>query len=248
VNCIAKEEHRIYYEYRIVNDLNNLESTAYQIAAFVSMWGRIILHKKLLREHGMRALYCDTDSAIIRTRGGIDTVKWTGKGLGDLTNEVPKQAPRHFKNPFIKEVVPLAPKTYGLKIVCGETGEIYYKVVCKGFEPSYSNSKHIHFQAFKELVFTQYNLNAFMNHKRATEEFDVEERYKIRGERRLHFGSSLARNNITPVESYSDKSITGQYTKGKVHPYDPRFISPFSKVGILPPKENFLTDREKHFE
>lgn len=247
INCIIKDEHRIHFEYRIKNDLNNLAATACHIAAFVSMWGRVVLHKKLLREHGMRALYCDTDSAIVYLRGGVDTMRFTGSNLGDLTDEVPKMVKgMQFVRPYISQAVFLAPKTYGLEIKCSETDKVYHKVVCKGFEPSYANSKHIHFKAFKELVFTQYKIQSFMRGKREIE--DVEERRYIRGEKRLAFVSSLARNEITPVEVYRDKAITGTYTKAQVHPRDPRFIVPFSKQKLLPPPSSFLTDRDHHFE
>ena len=214
ISCIIKDDHRAYFKYRIIDDLASLQNTAYQIAAFVSMWGRVVLHKKLLRQHGQRALYCDTDSAIIYTRGTTnDIIPYQGNKLGDLTDEVKKIAPKDFINPYIKEVVFIAPKTYALKIM-DDHDKVYNKVVCKGFEPSFNSSKTLHFQAMKELVFTKYQLNQFMNKKRPGDHLNLPNRYNIKVPARLHFESSMARNLITPIESYRSKGLTGDYTKG----------------------------------
>jgi len=245
-SCQMKDEYRAHFTYSIKEDMNNLFNTGYQIAAFVSMWGRVILHKKLLREHGMRALYCDTDSAIIYLRGGIDTVRFTGNGLGDLTNELSKiienKVPEEqYGQCYIKEVVLVAPKTYALKVSIPNGPDIT-KVVCKGFELSFANSQTIHFQSMKELVFTNYHLNAFMNGKTPSEDlYNEPKRLRVSGAPRLNFISSLARNDIAPTEVYRSKGLTGQYTKGRRHPYDWRFIAPFSKMKIEPPRDNFLS-------
>lgn len=248
-NCILKDDYRAYFEYTNPKDHNNLKSTACHIAAFVSMWGRVTLHKKLLSQHGMRALYCDTDSAIVYLRCGIDEMFYLGDKLGDLTDEVIKLAPKDFKEPYIKSVVLVAPKTYGLEIRDRlNLALVYHKVVCKGFEPSFTNAQAINFKSFKELVFTQYNLNAWMNNKRPGDHEPVGRRLFIKGGTRLTFGSSLARNEITPKEKQVQKNLNGKYTKGSVHPNDPRFISPYSKMKMLPPPGTFLTDRHKHFD
>jgi hypothetical protein len=249
-SCILKDEYRAFFEYRLPDDFNNLSSTACHIAAFVSMWGRVVLHKKLLHPHGMRAMYCDTDSAIVYLRHGIDPMYYLGNKLGDLTNEVKKMVDDSWKDPFINQVVMLAPKTYALEVKDKEDPtKIYHKTVCKGFEPSFDNAQKINFQSMKELVFTNYNLNSFMNKKRPGEHVDVARRLVIKGGTRLSFKSSMARNEITPVEVQVQKNLNGNYTKGRVHPVDPRFIAPFSKMKINPPpRETFLTKRHMHFE
>jgi hypothetical protein len=154
-------------------------------------------------------------------------------------------APKNFKNPFINRAVILAPKTYALEILDEDDESLsYYKVVCKGFEPSYDNSKAINFESFLELVFTKYGLNAFFNGKRGR----VEEREFIQGAKRLTFKSSIHGNSITPVECYVQKNMSGDYTKGEVHPEDPRFIIPFSPVSkFVPPPGSFLTSNN-HYE
>lgn len=247
-SCTIKDDHRVFFEYRIPNDYNNLHDTAPQIAAFVSMWGRVVLHQKLLSVHGARALYCDTDSAIVYLREGQDEMSFLGNKLGDLTDEVKKIAPRNYTDAYISEVVLVAPKTYGLKIESPAVPEPYYKVVCKGFEPSYANSRNIHFDSFKELVFTKYNINTFMNKKRPRDHEDIPRRLYIRGGNRLTFKSSLATNRISPVEAYVQKTLSGEYSKGRKHPHDARFISPYSRKKIGPPKKTFLDERDKHFE
>ena len=248
LSCVLKDDFRAYFSYRIPEDKNNLKTTAPHIAAFVSMWGRVVLHRKLLSVHGARALYCDTDSAIVYLRGGKDEMFFTGNRLGDLTDEVKKIAPRNYTDAYISQAVLVAPKTYALEIKSPAVAEPYHKVVCKGFEPSYANSKQIHFDSFKELVFTKYNLNTFMNNKRPGEHEDLPVRHYIRGDNRLTFKSSLAENRIAPVESRIQKSLSGEYGKGEKHPHDPRFIVPFSKAKVVAPKETFLNDRNKHFE
>ena len=245
-SCILPDDRRAFFTYKVPCDKANLRTTAPHIAAFVSMWGRVILHKKLLEPHGMRALYCDTDSAIVYLRHGKDTMRYLGNGLGDLTDEVKKMAPKKFKEPFITEVITILPKTYSLKIKDKlDPDLVYEKVVCKGFEPSYSNEQQINFDSYKELVFTEYDLNAWFNGKRPLER----ERDSIDSAPRLTFKSSIHNNELVPRESQVQKKLNGKYTKAQVHPDDPRFIIPFSSISKLgPPKGTFLSDRDKHFE
>ncbi len=193
VSLTEKNDSRIHITYRIQNDYTNLLNTACQLAAYVSMWGRVILHRKVLRVHGARALYCDTDSGIILPRVN-ETIPYMGKGLGMLVSEIGKLVKKaklgDFPNPRLVEAVFVVPKTYGLKIQ-SSNGREYTKVVCKGFEVSYANAKTLNYEAMKSLVFTQYGINACLNGKRIPEEDDIEEIYQIPGAKRLTFRSSL---------------------------------------------------------
>lgn len=240
----VKDNDQVHVQYKIGDDHNNRLSTAPHIAAFVSMWGRVILHQKLLSVHGMRALYCDTDSAIVYLRPG-DEMPFVGDELGDLVDEMPKMA-KDFSDPYISQVVCLAPKTYALEITDGESGQVCYKVTSKGFEPSHNNSVLINFNSFKELVFTQYDLNTFFNGKRGRQEDQVEIRHSIMTDKGLQFISSIARNQLCPAETLRAKTITGKYTKGKVHRRDPRFIEPFGE--LCPPEGTFLTNSQIKYE
>lgn len=239
VGIACKDDSRTHVTYRIPDDYSNLTNTACQLAAYVSMWGRVILHKKILNPFGDRALYCDTDSGIIFPKKGI-AIPYMGRGLGMLVSEIPKMIKKakliDFPNPRLIESVQVVPKTYGIKIQ-SSNGKEYTKVVCKGFEVSYANAKSVTFEAMKNLVFTQYKINPWLNGKRMIEE-EVEEIYRIPGAKRLTFRSSMANGEIAPREAYVEKGMRGIYTKGKVHPYDPRFIIPYGK--FKPPKEMFL--------
>jgi hypothetical protein len=238
IACIPKTDAYIHYDYRIVHDYNNLNNTAVHVAAHVSTWGRVMLHRKVLRIHGQRALYCDTDSAIIYLRKD-DTMPYVGDGLGDLTNEVPKiledGGVKFTGEAYIREAVFVAPKTYALHIqtTCGVN---YYKVVCKGFEPSYQNAKSFHFENFKKLVL----------HKTCPPTDEPPMHY-IMGAPSLRFESSLGRNKITPTESYAIKKLTGDYDKGVQHPLDDCLVIPY---GPFQPQASFLQELHptKHYE
>ncbi len=241
ISCIPKGERLNHYCYRVKHDFNNLGTTAVHLAAHVSTWGRVMLHKKVLSVHGQRAVYCDTDSAIIYLRKE-DTMPYVGKGLGDLTNEVSKilkDAGKQFTGEaYIREAVLVAPKTYALHLQTS-CGVNYYKVVCKGFEPSYQNSKAFHFENFKKLV---------QDKTRVRTSSQEEPLMKfISGAPSLRFESSLTRNEITPVETYSVKKLTGEYDKGIIHPLDERLIIPY---GTFQPESSFLLDQHptKHYE
>ncbi len=252
MSIVDKSETRVHVTYRMENDYSNLVNTACHLAAFVSMWGRIILHRKVLAVHGARALYCDTDSGVIYLRKG-ETVSWKGNGLGMLVSEIKKMVKKagyklDLYDAAIVESVFVVPKTYGMIIeiknkITNEKTQ-FTKVICKGFEVSYANSKKVTYQAMKDLVFTQYGINAFLNGKREME--DVEKLSYIPGSKRLTFRSSLANGQIAPREAYVSKAMRGIYTKGKEHPTDPRFIIPFGNHE--PTEETFLSNREKHFE
>jgi hypothetical protein len=233
-----RESHRVWIQYRVVKDLNNLSNTAYQLAAFVSMWGRVMLHRKVLSVHGQRVLYCDTDSGIIYLRAG-DEMRWMGDKIGDLTDEVPGMVKgKGFVDPYIDEAVFIAPKTYALQIRCAVDPEkIYHKVVCKGFESSYAGSSNLNFESMKELVNDKFKITK----RKDCDGQELPERKRIEGVPRLQFRSSMANNTITPVETTIVKNIEGEYTKGRVHPTDKRLIVPF---GDWEPQGSFL-DFEK---
>lgn len=257
VKFVNAEPNRVWFEYRQSTDQNNLNTTVPHIAAYVSMWGRVILHKKVLRVHGQRALYSDTDSAIIYLRDG-DEVPFTGNGLGDLTNEVAKilkdagyKQGVDFIDPYIQEAVLVAPKTYALKLVNHDPPLEYTKVVCKGFEPSYSNSKAINFAAMKSLVWTANDLTDFVGGKRplTDAEQSMPPRKRIRDNGRLHFKSYMSCNDVAPVESWQAKTLSGAYTKGKTHLFDKRLVQPFGQYDPQP--ETFLDfggDATQHYE
>lgn len=250
------EANRVWFEYEIPEDFNNLTATAPQIAAYVSMWGRVILHRKVLSVHGQRVLYCDTDSAIIYLRKN-DSVPFVGKGLGFLANEVEKNLEDagykkgvDFEEPYISSAVFVAPKTYAYQISCAKKGPLCTKTTHKGFEPSYKNRQVINYESMKRLVWRHYNIgDEIAKHRSLTQAERDSPRSDpyIEDQGRLTFVSFLATNEISPIEVTRRKKIFGKYNKGEPVPSNPCLVKPF---GPDPPQETFLSfvNDNKHYE
>lgn len=232
------DDGRLYYTYRPHDNANTRYSTAPQLAAFVSMWGRVILHKKILRQHGQRVLYCDTDSAIIYLRPE-DTVRYRGDQLGELTNELPDMCekagydPAQYPDLYIKEFVAIAPKTYAYRIAHDAPPLDIYKVVCKGFEPSWKNAQTIHFDRMKEMAWMQNDLKPLIAQKRLlTQEEEAYHRNGgIRDGGKRQFVSTMVWNKVVPTDRPMSKMINGKYDKGENHPVNPQLVIPF---GLAP--------------
>jgi hypothetical protein len=253
VRYVDREADRAWFEYEIPDDVSNLNATAVHVAAFVSMWGRVVLHQKILSVHGQRALYSDTDSAIIYLRAG-DVIHGLGNNIGELQNEVEsilekagKKRGVDFVAPVIKEAVFVAPKTYALRIVCPETQLQYDKVVCKGFEPSFSNRQEIHFDAMKDLVWSENKLSAFVGAKRTLDavESTFGNKKFIQDGGRTSFVSTW--DSITPVERQVKKKMYGKYDKGLTVDHQKRLVRPHGSWET--PTETFLDFADnKHYE
>jgi hypothetical protein len=257
-----REPLRMWFNYRKKDDCENRGTTAPHVAAFVSMWGRVMLHRKLLHPHGQRALYCDTDSAILYLRGGdADDAErlapFRGDAIGRLTDEVKKIVADQghdlgtYRDPQIREVVCVAPKTYALRIVNEDPPLTVYKTVCKGFEPSFKNAMQINFASMKELVWAHNGLKEHVNRTRPLTE--GEERQDVRRRRihdsgRLQFVSSLSRNEIAPMQRTIAKVLSGVYTKGRTVRHEPRLVQPFGEFDA--PGDTFLSfeDVRKHYD
>lgn len=257
VRFVHREADRVWFEYQPVVDTGNLNNTAVQAAAFVSMWGRVMLHRKLLSVHGQRVLYCDTDSAIVYLRPG-DSIQGLGDGIGMLQNEVESILDKagfekgvNFQRAFIREAVFVAPKTYALRIACRVKKDfVYDKVVCKGFEPSFANRQEIHFDSMKDLVWSTYDLKAFVGSKRRlrAEEERMGKRKEIQDSGRVGFLSSMSTNQIAPMERRIAKKMYGKYTKGETIAHMPRLVKPF---GLEAPLRTFLDEgagSREHFD
>lgn len=248
VRFVDREVDRVWLEYRNAFDVGNLNNTAVQVAAYVSMWGRVILHRKLLSVHGQRVLYCDTDSAIVYLRPG-DVIEGLGDDLGMLQNEVESILDKaglvkgcDYVEAFVREAVFVAPKTYALRIGCKvRRGFVYDKVVCKGFEPSFANRKEIHFDSMKDLVWSEYGLKAFVGTKRRLTHVEATfgRRAFVQDGGRVGFVSSMSTNEIAPTERVVVKKMYGKYTKGETIAHMPRLVKPF---GLEAPLKTFLDD------
>lgn len=250
-----KRGKRFHFEWRWSTDEGNLSSTAPHLAAFVSMWGRVILWHKLLGPHGQRTLYYDTDSALIYMRPG-DWPKLTplmGNEVGQLGDELPKiiksagHNPAQFPNAYIREVVLLAPKTYAIRVVDRDSSMECFKVVCKGFQPSHNNSDVMSFAAFKEIAFATYGLGPSVGSKRPLTEqeqaFDPS-RVVLKATGMLQFRGAFG---TRPAETRIDRATTARYTKGQNHPSDARLVVPLGP--LAPPDDTFLSflDVARHY-
>lgn len=256
-SLLIKDSKTIRVRYSNFDDYDNRDRTAPQLACFVSAWGRTLLHT-VLHELGDRALYCDTDSVIVYLpdyrRGSsvpqgprVLDIGLPG-GLGRMANELPKILKGSggvkgvdYIDPRITSVVMLAPKTYALKVTCPVTGWHTTKVVAKGFEPSYDNSKEITYQAFRELAADTLGIALPEERDRLDER---PKRHRITTLPRLHFVSSTTDAAlIAPHQTYRTKTLSGEYNKGLVHPADPRFNIPFTppEIEIVRP---FLSELE----
>lgn len=251
--CYRVDGLRLHYEYRLAQDTRNVDTTAPHLAAFVSMWGRVILQQKVLRLHGQRVLYTDTDSAIIYVRRADTELarRYQGNAIGDLTDELPKiiksagYSPKDFPHPYISELVAIAPKTYSFVISHDGSDMRITKAVCKGFTPSYNNQNAVCHDRFKELIWAQLHLRDFHSTKRPLTEIEQQfnpHKKVIRTFRHKQFISNITKNLPLPAERDIDRTMSCLYTKGATHPSDPRLVIPF---GDLAPRsghdDHFLT-------
>lgn len=251
VSFISFSPHRLHLEYRNPIDQNNLNTTAPHLAAFVSMWGRIVLHKKMLAPHGQRALYYDTDSAIIYVRAGDreSANEFVSEELGGLSDELPKMIKnagykaRDFPDAYIKELVMLAPKTYAVRIVSEQPQMECFKVVCKGFQPSHHNRDAVSFKSFKELAWATYGLRDHVGSKRPLTDEEQQfnpNRKSLETRETLQFISNMSTNLVVPTERRINKSISGVYNKGRTNPRDSRLVSPHGPMDP-PDDDTFLS-------
>lgn len=256
VNYVRKTPSKVFITYQNQTDYNNLACTAPHIAAFVSMWGRVMLHKKVLSVHGQRALYYDTDSALVYLRRN-DVMPYAGRGLGDLTDELPdifKKAgydPRLYPNLYIRELVAVAPKTYAYVVMCDEPYAKVVKVVCKGFEPTWKNDKNVNFDSMKMIVWAANGLKDVLDQRRGLS--DTERALPLQrcipvASEKMQFVSSLANGQMVPHQRVLSKSLSGDYNKGRNHPHNPMLVIPFGPH--VPPGATFLdfAPDPSHFE
>lgn len=242
-----RADGKLHIKYTKQDDLSNRASTAPHIAAFVSMWGRVILHRKVLSVHGQRVLYCDTDSAVIARRSG-DPMPFVGNDFGDLVNELPKiakdlGAPKPtWPYVVLHEFCAVAPKTYAMMLRYTARPDLpefpsatYYKVVHKGFEPSWRTAKKLHYHSLKNLVYGQSKLLPYRRQLYGPDHPDHCDVQPItlipNATTKMQMRSSLEFGKIAPLQTTLSKSLTGHCNKGRVHPTNPHFFIPFG----LPP-------------
>jgi len=117
------------------------------VAAFVTSWARIYLHKQLDRL-GDRVCYMDTDSVIYTKREG-EYEPPVGDMLGEWANEVPPGV-------HITEFVTTGPKSYSYKLSNNEV-----KIKSKGISQSYHTKDLLSFTAMKQSVDKMLKLESY---------------------------------------------------------------------------------------
>lgn len=119
---IDDETWMVNYEHKDM-ETAPIGQTSVAIAAFVTSYARIVLHRKMMEiersaKHtdGMSVLYTDTDSIVYVVRGD-DTPQPTGSKLGEWTDEI-----RDSKHPnaYCREAIFYGPKSYALEIDQGD--------------------------------------------------------------------------------------------------------------------------------
>lgn len=116
------------------------------LAAAVTAWARITLHKQMIRIGPERIIYCDTDSIIFRWPKNGENL--SGIGLGKWTDEYP--------NNTIVRVYCLAPKLYAITLgpedmsVADPT--CYESFRAKGVQMSLVNQDRLGFQHILPLI------------------------------------------------------------------------------------------------
>lgn len=153
-------------------DDTSVVNTNIAVAAFTTAHARLRLFS-LIHHLGHRCLYYDTDS-VIYTYNPLTELK-CGPYLGDLTNEIDS-------GDFITTFVSTGPKSYGYRTAGGKTC-----VKVKGFTLNVANSRIIHFDSMRDLLFNKSSL------KVKTLQFNIGEDHRIKShdlERTLRFTSN----------------------------------------------------------
>jgi hypothetical protein len=133
-DMIVMKSRRLYEPVTPLVQARNL-----YVAAFVTMYGRIHLHKLMSSIGHARVLYCDTDSVIFtQFPGEYDPP--VGRFLGDLTDELEP-------GDHITEFCSNLPKSYAYRTHKGHS-----TVKVKGFTLNYANSQRITLATLVDMV------------------------------------------------------------------------------------------------
>lgn len=231
------DKHWIKFQCNRVSDWK-VKETAYHVAAFVAMWGRIILHRKFLKRYGTGLLYCDTDSGFGLSHK--DDIPTFGSEIGGITNELREFVEKYTNadgtelvkgvdygdDIYISEAVFLAPKSYSLCIRSVGYPLKLYKTVQKGFALDFASSKVLHHQSMKQLAFHHGKFlenDAFVTRFLDDADKTVHPIPSLLMSRGFSIRSGMTLGTICPTELVNERFyISGVYTKGQRHP-DPRF-------------------------
>lgn len=124
------------------------KNTCIPVGAYTTANARLMLFKELIQLEN-EILYCDTDSIIYIERKNSTYKPDIGTSIGQLTDEIIEYG----QDAYISEYVCVRPKAYSLKITVPSKNEVIEVCKCKGFRLNKQNSKLLHFESYKDLVF-----------------------------------------------------------------------------------------------
>lgn len=167
--------------------------------------GRIKLYSEMFKL-SERLIYVDTDSVIfIAHDDKKEYIPPLSKQIGGLSDELSKYKKYADFDPYIEEIVIIAPKSYAIIIVNDPDPNAakIYEIKCKGFSISSENSDQINFHSMKSLVFG--------------------EDYKVKDKEMAYLDQIITRQNKIVVEKNHTlkttsvtKTLSLTYTKRKI--------------------------------
>lgn len=183
------------------------------LAASVTAWARITLHKQMLRIGSERLIYCDTDSIIFLWPKNGE--KLSGIGLGHWTDEYP--------NHIIQKVYALAPKLYALTLANRNDTNTHESFRAKGVQMTLNNQTKMSFQNILPLI------QKTMENK--TEEHTIEvDNFSIftnSTNNRLPFGNLFSR--------YNKKKVRVIITKRTIEEMENCDFEEIAEINTFPP-------------
>lgn len=189
------------------------------LAAAVTAWARITLHKQMIRIGPERLIYCDTDSIIFLWPE--DGENLSGVGLGHWTDEYPGH--------IIKQVYALAPKLYAL-IVADKNDPTSLKESfrAKGVQMTLINQMKMSFQNILPLI-EKTITDKTMIHTISVDNFSI---FTNSTNNELPFGNLFSRYNTKNVRVIMTKRTVEELlecdfeTIAEINTFPPGFASP----------------------
>lgn len=169
------------------------------LAASVTAWARITLHKQMLRIGPERLIYCDTDSIIfLWDKQGEDL---SGIGLGKWTDEYPKNR--------IVKVYALAPKLYALTLADDAKNVEYESFRAKGVQMTLRNQNKMSFENILPLI-QKTVLEKEVTHTIEVDNFSI---FTNSTNNQLPFGNLFSRYNSKKVRVIITKRTIEEITE-----------------------------------
>lgn len=187
------------------------------LAASVTAWARITLHKQMLRIGAENIIYCDTDSIIFKWPKNGENL--SGIGLGQWTDEYPKNV--------IQKVYALAPKLYALTLGNRQSEETYESFRAKGVQMTLQNQIKMSFQNILPLI-QQTIENKSEEHTIEVDNFTI---FTNSTNNHLPFGNLFSR--------YNKKKVRVIITKRTIEELEECNFEELAEINTYPPGYQF---------